>query len=192
MTSGPELGWMQIILRIGLVGSSCRDTSAQTSFEYIYLSMGLLQAQDSGPVKVWRWHFVLLPSPFALSCHHWQTYSSSPSSTLTPNLIPVFRQMRQRLNTWTGCNMRAIAVDLGAASRRWCALCDFSATTWLQNNDISAPTQCSGAGDQSGFITAGQTPPDITRRGRREEGGNRRTAAERTETEEGGEIWAPT
>lgn len=84
--------------------------------------------------------------------------------------------------------MRGIAVDLGAASHCCCALCDFSLTTWLQNNDISAPTHYSGAGDQSGFITAGQTPPDITRRGRREEGGCRRTAGGRTETEPRGET----
>lgn len=42
-------------------------------------------------------------------------------------------------------------------------------------------------GEQRSFITAGQTPPDITQRGRRGEGGSRRTAGERQGTNEGGE-----
>lgn len=42
-------------------------------------------------------HF-LLPPPFSLSCQQWRT---SSSSTQTPSLIPVFRQMWRRLNTWT-------------------------------------------------------------------------------------------
>lgn len=63
-----------------------------------------------------------------------------------------------------GCNVRAAAADRGAVSGCWCAPCDFSTTTWLQNNDRSAPTQRSRAGDQRGTGAARRTPPDTARR----------------------------
>lgn len=57
--------------------------------------------------------------------------------------------MWQRWNTWAAV-MWGLRRQIGEPPRCSCTPCDSSATTWRRNNDRSAPTQCSRAGDQSG------------------------------------------
>lgn len=92
-----EYLFMYIWFRKAFHGSVSDQIQNFEPVKYLYFELSMSMKSAFFPHFPPHCH---LPPPFSLSCHPWQTYSSS-SSTLTPNLIPVFRQMWQRLNTWT-------------------------------------------------------------------------------------------